>query len=178
MARLEDLSETMAGHLRDLDCSPPGETPVASGPALSQRRVAIISTAGLTRRGDRPFGMGAADYRVIPTDAADDLVVTHLSTNFDRTGFQQDMNVMFPLQRLQEMDNAGEIGSVADFHYTFMGASDPATMKDRQTRLRGCSRRIKLTPSCWCLSDHFVRAQLACSPTILKPQVFRPPASV
>ena len=137
MARLEDLSETMAGHLRDLECAPPGETPVAIGPSLSKRRVAIISTAGLTRRGDRPFGMGAADYRVVPSDAADDLVITHLSTNFDRTGFQQDTNVMFPLQRLQEMADAGEIGSVADFHYTFMGASDPATMKESADQIAG-----------------------------------------
>jgi len=44
------------------------------------------------------------DYRVIPGDiAARDLVMTHISTNFDRTGFQQDWNVVFPLDRLKEL---------------------------------------------------------------------------
>jgi D-proline reductase (dithiol) PrdB len=28
--------------------------------------------------------------------------MTHISTNFDRTGFQQDWNVVFPLARLWE----------------------------------------------------------------------------
>jgi len=134
----------LLGLLRLFFCGPPGETPVASGPALDQRRAAIISTAGLTHRGDRPFGMGAVDYRVVPTDAADDLVITHLSTNFDRTGFQQDMNVMFPLQRLQQMANAGEIGSVAEFHYTFMGASDPATMKESADQIAGLLKQDKV----------------------------------
>lgn len=46
--------------------------PWARGPALSQRRVAIVTTAGLHVRSDRPFGAGAAgmDYRVIPGDVA------------------------------------------------------------------------------------------------------------
>ena len=51
---------------------------------------------------------------------------------------------MFPLQRLQEMANAGEIGSVADFHYTFMGASDPATMKDSADQIAGLLTQDKV----------------------------------
>jgi D-proline reductase (dithiol) PrdB len=48
--------------------------------------------------------------------------MTHSSVNFDRTGFQQDTNVVFPIDRLREMETAGEIGSVARFHYSVMGA--------------------------------------------------------
>ena len=59
---------------------------------------------------------------------AKDLVMTHSSTNFDRTGFQQDWNVIFPLDRLRELAQEGIIGSVADYHYSFMGAADPAVM--------------------------------------------------
>jgi len=70
------------------------------------------------------------DYRVIPGDiAARDLVMSHISTNFDRTGFQQDWNVVFPLDRLKELAAEGIIGSVAAFHYSFMGATDPAEME-------------------------------------------------
>ena len=46
--------------------------------------------------GDRPFARNGADYRVIPVDA-DDVVMSHISTNYDRTGFQADLNVIFPM---------------------------------------------------------------------------------
>jgi D-proline reductase (dithiol) PrdB len=84
----------------------------------------------LHRRDDVPFdgGAGATEYRVIPGDAkAAELVMSHISVNFDRTGFRTDPNVVFPLDRLRELEAAGEIGSVADFHYSFMGAPWPPT---------------------------------------------------
>lgn len=37
-----------------------------------------------------------------------------VSSNFDRTGFQQDWNVIFPPDRLRELESRGMIGSVAD----------------------------------------------------------------
>lgn len=55
--------------------------------------------------------------------------MSHLSTNFDRTGFQQDWNVVFPLDRLQELAQQGVIDSVAACHYSFMGATDPKHME-------------------------------------------------
>jgi D-proline reductase (dithiol) PrdB len=54
--------------------------------------------------------------------------MTHISTNFDRTGFQRDWNVVFPLDRLRELAAEGIIGSLADYHYSFMGAADPLRM--------------------------------------------------
>jgi D-proline reductase (dithiol) PrdB len=106
------------------------------GPPLQQQKIALISTAGLQRRGDRPFSPGAADYRLIPADTAStELVMSHISTNFDRTGFQQDWNVVFPLDRLRELAEAGDIGSVAQYHYSFMGATDPEMMKPRAREL-------------------------------------------
>ena len=48
--------------------------------------------------------------------------MSHTSVNFDRTGFQQDINVVFPIDRLKELEAAGIIGSIAKFHYAFMGA--------------------------------------------------------
>jgi D-proline reductase (dithiol) PrdB len=59
---------------------------------------------------------------------ARDLIMSHVSTNFDRSGFQQDWNLVFPLDRLQELRAEGHIASVARFHYSFMGASDPKDM--------------------------------------------------
>ena len=137
MARLADVPEALRGHLASMDYPSPGDTPLIDGPPLAERRVAIISTAGLIRPGDKPFGLGAGDYRVLPTESADDLFLSHLSTNFDRSGYQQDRNVMFPLERLQEMVTAGTIGSVADYHYSFMGATDPKDMAESADQVAG-----------------------------------------
>lgn len=105
-------------------------TPWAEGPPLTERRVCMISTAGLHCRGDRPFEGYASDYRVIPGDAdMDDLVMSHLSTNFDRTGFYQDVNVAFPIDRLRELRDAGKFGSIASRHFSFMGATPPTAME-------------------------------------------------
>ena len=54
--------------------------------------------------------------------------MTHVAVEYDRTGWQQDMNTIIPLDRLDEMQKSGEIGSVADEHYAFMGAADPLDM--------------------------------------------------
>ncbi len=138
MARLEQMSVEDRQHIPTLPCPTFETTPYVTGPALSKRRVAIISTAGLHRRGDRPFEAGAADYRVIPADTpAAELVMSHISANFDRTGFQQDWNVVFPLDRLRELAAEGIIGSVARYHYSFMGATEPATM---EAAVRGLAR--------------------------------------
>ncbi len=127
MVRLADLTETeREGHLKRIATLPQFPTrPWVSGPPLAQRRVAIVTTAGLHLRGDLPFDSSGAgyDYRVIPGDvAAADLVMSHLSVNFDRSGFQADRNVVFPLDRLKELVRDKVVGSVAAFHYSFMGA--------------------------------------------------------
>jgi D-proline reductase (dithiol) PrdB len=109
-----------------------------SGPGLSQRRVAIVSSAGLVVRGENPFRGRDPDYRAIPaTIAANDLLCSHISINFDRTGFQEDWNVVFPLERLNELAAEGTIGSVADEHYSFMGATDPVQMEPYARELAG-----------------------------------------
>ena len=104
--------------------------PWVSGPPLSQRRVALINTAGLRLRHDRPFMIAPDDYyRVIPGNVqANDLVLSHPSPGFDRSAFQRDWNVVFPLDRLRELAAEGIIGSVADFHYS-VGNIRPEAME-------------------------------------------------
>ncbi len=136
MARLNQMAEPMRSHLVDLPCPRFDTTPWATGPKLAERRIAILSTAGLHRRGDRPFSGMEGDYRVIPGGtSANELVMTHISINFDRTGFQRDWNVVFPLDRLRELAAVGIIGSLADYHYSFMGAADPSHMASHAENL-------------------------------------------
>lgn len=128
MVKLNDQSPKNAQHLLDKDCPEFETAPFVTGPPLRERRIAIITTAGLHRRNDRNFDLSDLSYRVIPGNVTlDDLVMTQSSVNFDRTGFQQDVNVVFPLDRLREMELAGEIGSIGNFHYAFNGAGQLAT---------------------------------------------------
>jgi D-proline reductase (dithiol) PrdB len=127
MVRLNDLAEIDAKHLLDKDCEAFESAPFVSGPPLARRRVAIVTTAGLHRRDDKNFDLSDLSYRVIPGDVdLGDLVMTQSSVNYDRAGFQQDVNVVFPLDRLRELAAAGEIGGIADFHYAFNGAGQLA----------------------------------------------------
>lgn len=125
MVRLSDLHPVEAEHMRHQaqQMRPVGSAPWIKPKPLAESTVAIISTAGLHRRSDTPFKPGAVDYRLLPGDVDfADVVVSHVSTNFDRSGFQRDPNLWFPLDRLREMASAGEIGGVSNWHYTFMGA--------------------------------------------------------
>ena len=136
MTRLDKYSEEERSHLLGLPCPSFETTAFATGPSLAERRIALISTAGLHRRGDRPFAIGEADYRLISVDTpANDLVMSHISTNFDRTGFQLDLNLVFPLDRLSELVKQGFINSLADYHYSFMGATDPRQMENAARNL-------------------------------------------
>ena len=95
---------------------------------LRNSKIAIVATAAVSNRGDKPFSWLARDYRVIGKNDRD-LVMTHVAVEYDRTAWQQDLNTIIPLDRLIEMEKDNEIGSVADNHYTFMGAADPRDME-------------------------------------------------
>ncbi len=138
MVRLADLPDFERAHmlakLKGLDEF--SARPWVKPPPLAECRIAIVSTAGLQVRGDRPFGpsANATDYRIIPGDTpASELIMSHQSVNFDRTGFQEDHNVAFPLDRLNELAREGMVGGVADLHYSFMGAA-PIRMLEAKAR--------------------------------------------
>ena len=94
----------------------------------SSRRVSIVSSAAISKRGDKPFSWLANNHRVIEKDNLD-LVMTHVAVEYDRTAWQQDINTILPLDRLEEMAKNGEIGSVSNEHYSFIGSSDPIKME-------------------------------------------------
>ncbi len=131
MARLSDFPRASQERLLALECQTFESTPFTIGSPLAERRVAIVSTAGLIVRGDALHGLPSAEFRVIPDDTpVEDVLMNHISVNFDRTGFQQDMDVAFPRTRLHELAADGLIGCVASRHYSFMGATDPVKMAD------------------------------------------------
>jgi D-proline reductase (dithiol) PrdB len=101
---------------------------------LTACRLAIVTTAGLHRRADRPFGPGDQTYRVIPSDTpAADIVQSHTSLGFDRVPTMRDLNISFPVDRLRELVARGELGGSAPDHYSFMGAQRDLTRIREET---------------------------------------------
>jgi D-proline reductase (dithiol) PrdB len=130
---LTDLPPDQAKRLAELECPDFKTRPWVTGPELSRRRVAIVSSAGLVVHGENPFRGRDPDYRAIPsTVTADNLLCSHISINFE-----EDWNVVFPLDRLNELTAEGMIGSVASTHYAFMGATDPIQMEPHARELAG-----------------------------------------
>jgi D-proline reductase (dithiol) PrdB len=57
-------------------------------------------------------------YETLARDSRD-LKLGHHSVNFDRGGFAADLNVVYPIDRLEELAVEGVIGAVAENHYAF-----------------------------------------------------------
>ena len=138
MTRLTDLPPDQAKRLAEVECPEFKTRPWVTGPVLSQRRIAIVSSAGLVLRGEDPFRGRDPHYHAIPaTTRSADLLCSHISVNFDRTGLQEDWNVAFPIDRLRELAAEGTIGSMADIHSSFMGATEPLQMEPYARELAG-----------------------------------------
>lgn len=92
-----------------------------SGPRdVRQSRVAIVTSAALYPATGRAFDRVDGSYRIL--DRTDrQLVLGHWSTNFDRSAFAIDPNVVIPLDRLEELATDGVIGDVAPRHISFAG---------------------------------------------------------
>jgi len=136
MVRLADIPEPERTVIADLDCPVYADTPPVTPQAVAQRHVAIVSTAGFIVRGERPMLANETGYRAIATTVGDgDILCSHVSTNFDRSGFQQDLNVMLPRDRLRELEEGGSIARAAATHYAFMGATNPQKLEDKAREL-------------------------------------------
>ena len=102
------------------------ETPVFAAtafttpPPLDRATVAVVTTASLHHPDQEDFGPADTGYRVLDGSRRD-YVTGHWSPNFDIIGFAADMNVVFPLDRLDELAAAGVIGRVADEHLSYAG---------------------------------------------------------
>ena len=110
-------------------------TPVRKG--LADSRVAVVSTAGVSLRRGTPFDESIEEAnpwwsdpsaRIIPrsTRAADVQIQNiHVNPAFG----EADLNCVLPVERLEELVAAGELGSVAPSHYSFIGyTSMPETL--------------------------------------------------
>lgn len=93
---------------------------------LHEARIALVTSAGIHRPEDVPFRRekgGDWSWRVIPRESASgSLVCTHPSAAWDRSGFERDSNVVFPIDRLGELVDDGVVGDLAPRHASFQGS--------------------------------------------------------
>jgi D-proline reductase (dithiol) PrdB len=97
-----------------------GEVPWAPlRKSLADSTVALISTGGVHLRSDRPFNLnGDPTFRVIPKGAlSTDIAISHQA--YDRTDALNDINLVFPIDRLRELEAEHVIGRLAEEHYGF-----------------------------------------------------------
>ncbi len=102
-------------------------TPMAK--PLSRCTVALLTTAGVARNDDAPFDeegerrnpwWGDPTHRLIPHGATErDVRLHHL--HIDRRFGREDLDVVLPMRRLEELAREGVVGRPADVHYSVMG---------------------------------------------------------
>ena len=96
---------------------------------LSECTVTMISSAGIALKTDKPFDQegerqnpwwGDPSYRILPKTATE-VEVRLYHMHIDPSYAEQDINCLFPLQRLQQMEDRGRIGRMSPRHYSIMG---------------------------------------------------------
>ena len=94
---------------------------------LSACKVALVTTSGLHHGNQEPFDMQDSDgdpsFRTIDgMTIVNDFRITH--DYYDHSDAEKDLNIIFPLERLNELQREGVIGELAKKHYSFMGHID------------------------------------------------------
>jgi len=91
---------------------------------ISKCRLALVTTGGIHLTSQKPFDMkdpaGDPTFREIPADTRPaDLKITH--NYYDHADADKDVNIVFPIERVQELKQSNEIGDVNYRHFSFMG---------------------------------------------------------
>ena len=125
-----NADQAMRAHSATLP-APTFENPAFVTPTpLSSATVAIVTSAALHTANDAAFAGGDTSFRFIDRERRD-LILGHWSPNFDRAAITMDLNVVYPIDRLEELAARGVIGGVARRHVSFAGnqPDDVATIR-------------------------------------------------
>ena len=101
---------------------------------LSECRVCFVSTSGVQPKTSLPFDtvhpVGDYTFRQVPSDSRpEDLEIHQLK--YPTFGAREDLNVIFPIERLQEFAQEGVVGSLTENFYTFIGYNmDPERLQN------------------------------------------------
>lgn len=146
ITRFPQLSERFVAAYRPWESE--GEIPwTRPTKSLRQAKLALVTTSGIHHVNQQPFDMQDSDgdpsYREL--DGRTLFTNFHITHDYyDHGDARKDPNIVFPLDRVQELVDEGVIGALAETHYSFMGHIDGrhiATLVERSakevaTRLR------------------------------------------
>jgi D-proline reductase (dithiol) PrdB len=91
---------------------------------LSRTRLTLVSSAGIQPKGTMPFDVvhpvGDFSFRRVPSaSSVSDLEIHQIK--YPTTGALRDLNVIFPIERLQELAAEGVIGELTSNFFSFIG---------------------------------------------------------
>ena len=94
---------------------------------LGNCKLAMVTTSGVHHNTQEPFDMQDSDgdpsFRTINGETiSSSYKITH--DYYDHSDAEKDLNIIFPLDRLRELEQEGVIGQLAGSHYSFMGHID------------------------------------------------------
>lgn len=91
---------------------------------MDESRIALVTTAGVHHKDDKPFDVlaleGDSSFRRIASDvASSELMITH--SHYNHQEADQDVNCVFPIDTLNDLAHEGFVRSVATEFYGMMG---------------------------------------------------------
>jgi D-proline reductase (dithiol) PrdB len=133
----ESLADYQAGNFKEIIKKYPlivsddvPWTPYKGRP--SEQTFALVTSGGLYLKDSQPpFDIdsihGDTSFREIPKNVGqEDLGIAH--AHYDHSLAEQDINTIFPIHLLIELENEGIVGKVADTHYSFSYVNDVETL--------------------------------------------------
>ena len=95
-------------------------TAFSTAPPLQDATVAILTSAALHHPEQPGFDPRDTSFRQLES-ARRDYRLGHWSQDVDQVGYGIDYNVVFPVDRLDELAANGTIGAVSDVHLAYAG---------------------------------------------------------
>ena len=100
---------------------------------LSASRLTFVSSAGIQPKGTMPFDVvhpvGDYSFRRVPSRSKTSDLEIH-QIKYPTTSARKDLNVIFPIERLQELAVEGVIGELTPNFFSFIGYQmDPPTFE-------------------------------------------------
>ena len=102
---------------------------------LPEKTIALVTSGGLyLKDSQKAFDTesihGDPSFREIPKSTQpDELGIAH--AHYDHSLAEQDINIIFPLQRFVELEKEGIVGKIADTHDSFSYVNDAATLVEK-----------------------------------------------
>lgn len=108
---------------------------------LEESTICLVTTAAVRHRDDKPFEVeGDSSFRTIP-GASEGRELTYDDAHYDHACVDQDINCVFPIDRLRSLAAEGRVGGPSEEHFS-MGFSQ-ALRELRETTVPQLAREVE-----------------------------------